>query len=245
MPEMLCLVADVLGFRQIMMNVPEDIRAERVKDWLGLAGMAKEYGLRHTIVSDTVFVAASPDEAGLSTLTTLAAKMLDGGISKALPIRGAIALGSGEYRAEGLWGAVIVDAYSCGQHADWLGVHCSTSVKAELSQNLRQLVTYPTPMKSGPIRMYANVRWNIPPLHQLAEATTSGFLTKPDETLGWSWHRKIESTALFRMYLQLLEALGVNGEKYVGLANPQLLEDFVTNHIANLHDGWRRRIQSI
>ncbi len=244
MPEKLCLVVDVLGFQQIMRNVPEETRIKRLEDWMWLAAKPRALGLESQLVSDTLFAIAEPDEDGLAQLAELSTTLLEQGLNRNLPLRGAIAQGQVEWASQSLWGPAIVDAYTLGQMTDWLGVACAPSVTAfppELYEH--QLVAYPTPLKSGDIRINTNVRWTIPNATELGRLTTGGFLTKPAEVLGWSWHRKLENTSDFRSYLQVLAAAGQSPQQFLGDVGPHLVALFVEWAIEEVGDKWRLQFE--
>ena len=247
MPQQLCLVADVLGWQQIMSNVTEESRAKRIEDWLWLAGCAKNYSLRYQVVSDTVFATADPTEAGLTTLVEFAKHTLEQGVFRSLPIRGAISLGSVEWRSDSLWGAGVIEAFQIEQNSEWLGITLARSVEPIVGSLYadRRLVVYPTPFKSGPVRMNANVGWNIQDFAFLAAYTTREFLAEPDEALGWGWLRKIEETSLFRTYCKLIEAGGLGGERYVGNAHPHLIELFIDGTLPEVQEKWRQHLGEI
>lgn len=245
MPEMYCLVADVLGFQQIMKNVPPDARSTRVDDWLHVAMSAGGWQLDSQIVSDTVFVVAPPDADGLTRLVELSRSLLEQGMHRYLPIRGAIARGDVEKQSGALWGSGIVEAYERGQGSDWIGITLSDSI-VDVPRPLydsRQLILYPTPMKSGSIVLYPCVNWSIPKVSELAGFTTRGFLTKPNETLGWSWLKKVDATSVFAIYKDLATRGDFPADHYYGLSTSALTEAFITLATPHVPPDWSKPLR--
>lgn|GEM_PF-3108487 len=227
--EQFVLVADVLGFSAIMRNVPGELRSKRLDDWLGAINRSILPDQRRQVVSDTVFVTAATSEDGLRGLIQTARHLLEQGVVNNLPIRGAIARGDVDWQSDALWGPGVVEAYSLGQSTEWLGVVLAESTEPipDALFDRRELVTFPTPFKEGPVRMYANVRWAAPPASALAGLTTGGFLTDPKESLGWSWMRKLQFTSDFRLYLDLIDAAGMPCSGYTAVIGSHLQEKFM------------------
>lgn len=246
MPEKLVMVIDVLGFQEIMRNVPADVRLQRIGDWLRLANApGRTFNLESQLVSDTLFVVADPTDEGITKLVELGSYLLEQGLNRNLPLRGAIARGDVEQASQSLWGPAIIDAYVLGQATDWIGIALDASVKPiPAALYAKRLAVYPTPAKSGPIQMRSNIRWSIPNASSLAALTTGGFLAKPNETLGWSWHKKLENTSDFRTYLQVLDGANYSGDVFVGDVGPHLVALFVEWALKELSDKWPAQLRS-
>ena len=127
-----CFVADLLGFSNLILNLPEEHQARRVKQWIDLVKESARASNvdQFQLVSDTVFASASPDVDGLSKLITFAQLLLQDGVKAALPIRGAITCGDANWDEEVTFGTAIVEAYHLVNNQNWMGVILPEGVKA-------------------------------------------------------------------------------------------------------------------
>jgi hypothetical protein len=123
MADMYCYVGDLLGFKNIILNLNAEDQSTRVNDWIQfvLDGMKKFNLKEYYLVSDTIFVGASASEDGLKNLLRFSKSMLEHGIEKAFPLRGAIAFGDVTWDEHISYGRAIVDAYNL---ATGLDRHC-------------------------------------------------------------------------------------------------------------------------
>lgn len=201
-----CFVADLLGFSNLILNLPEDQQTRRVKQWIDLVKESARAANvdQFQLVSDTVFASASPDVDGLSKLVAFAQLLLQNGAKAALPIRGAITYGDVNWDEEVTFGTAIVEAYTLVNNQNWMGVTLPRGLESHKSLlDWGRLVVYPAPMKSGPIVQRPVVAWDIPPYHDFVKTFSAEGLAKEGEALDWSWGNKIQSTILFGIYLKL------------------------------------------
>ena len=93
------LTADLLGFSNIVTNSSEDELSERIGDWVTLVETAAHACNVQNIqlISDTVFASADSTTAGCSSLAAFARRLLNDGVLKSLPVRGAITYGTFEW----------------------------------------------------------------------------------------------------------------------------------------------------
>jgi len=238
------LVADVLGFQQIMRNVPSETRAERLADWLWLCEKPTEFGLKRQVVSDTLFVTADHSVEGLTLLSDLSKYLLEQGINRSLPLRGAIAEGDCDWVSDALWGPAVISAYACGQAFDWIGIVCDESVTTIPEQLFAEaLVDYMPPARSEAVRIRPCVRWAVPHASDLVALTTRGFLVQPGESLRWPWLRKVKATAEFRVYLDLLDAAELSGAGFKGQPGGHLIEPYLRMTLNTMTPAWRSLVE--
>lgn len=206
-----CFVGDLLGFSNLIMNLPPEHQETRVKEWINLArSCAQEETIEQfQLISDTIFASAEPNSDGLQRLINFSRLLLENGGKMALPIRGAISVGEVNWGNEVTFGKAIVNAYKLAENQNWIGVVLHPDVTQHSNLwSWDSLVTYPAPMKSGLIRNFPAVVWNIPAFNEFVVALTSEGLVKDGDPLNWSWAEKVQSTLLLRIYLRMLQPHG-------------------------------------
>lgn len=199
-------VFDLLGFGAIIRNSSPTDRVARVESWLKLVEEAATRAApsNYQLISDTVFMSADDSEDGLSSLIVAAQKLLNGGLKKSLPVRGAIVHGEFEWGLRLTFGQAVVDAHRLEQEQDWVGVTCAADLPlADRFWSYDKLVVYPAPLKSGPIRLHPVVTWDVPRAQILARKLSSGGLMKAGDTFPWDLGSKLRNTSEFGVYLQL------------------------------------------
>jgi hypothetical protein len=199
-----CLVADLLGFSNLMLNLPSDLQSVRVAQWTDLVNTAaSNAGIsQYQMVSDTVFAGADPTAEGLKRLIAMCQSLLQHGVPSALPIRASIALGDVSWGTV-TFGKPIVDAFRLSNDQVWIGACLHESVTHQ-QYSWDSLIVYPVPLKSGPIQLRPTIAWQIPALEEFMRAVCDQGLTKEGELLSWEWLNKVQNTLLFGMYIRLL-----------------------------------------
>jgi hypothetical protein len=215
MEDKYCMVVDVLGFREIVMK---DSTGRSVTEWVQLTRRATaQDGIEdHNLISDTLFVEASPDATGLRGLIKAAQILLEQGVKKQLLIRGAIVRGAVNWERQVQHGEAIIRAHELEEIQDWVGVVCDgvdEDIKCMYREKL--LIKYPVPLKKGQYVHLNAVRWKVPNGDELISASTrcegSDVLNKE-----WGAVRKIENTQLFGMYMRATAIEKSNTEEYGG-----------------------------
>ncbi len=224
-----CFVADLLGFSNLILNLPPDRQAVRVKQWVDLVkDSAYDADVsQYQLISDTVFASAEPNAVGLLKLITMAQHLLLRGTKQYLPIRGAIAYGDVNWDNEVTYGQAIVDAYQQANNQNWIGVTIKHSgVDMNSLWNWDRLVCYPAPMKSGPITIFPSVAWDIPKYSEFSLSLIGEGLLKGGEIITWDWANKLQSTILFGIYLRALRPHRehLNPEQFQGTLPVEMLD---------------------
>jgi hypothetical protein len=219
-----CLVADILGFQKIVLNAPTTQREQRIAEWTELVKKeAERAGLRYQLISDTVFAVVPRDEDGLRRILSFSRRLLEDGLRRHFPLRGAVAAGEVAWSDELVHGPALVEAYRLETAQDWIGMLCDADDAHE--EGCRDLlVAYPVPMKSGFVQLQTALRWNVPTSVEISQMTVGGNLTRPGDTLEHSWFRKMTNTALFGAYLRLIDLCGAPSSHFVGYTSLQLIE---------------------
>jgi len=213
------LIADVLGFSNIVTNSTPEVLETRVDEWVSMArGGAAEARIREVmLVSDTVFAAVDETPDGLGRLVNYGRHLLEAGIAQSLPIRGAIS--HGEFQWGSLtYGPAVVAAHAIERAQDWIGIACSNQMPhVKEMWGFDRLVCYPAPLRSGPIRLCPVVSWNVPRFRALVGHMCRGGLTQEEDLVPWEWERKLTNTALFGTYCRLLAQAKGSPEYFHGL----------------------------
>ena len=119
------LVADVLGFSKIVLNLSHDDLDERMQCWTGLVAKARceAHVDRIQLISDTVFVQVDDTDYGLEQLLIFSKLLLEYGIEQSFPIRGAISRGNVTW-GEFTYGRAVIEGHSLERSQDWIGIAC-------------------------------------------------------------------------------------------------------------------------
>ena len=227
----------MLGFRNIIRNLEGSQKAERVADWISLGrDIAEEVGLNHfQLVSVTIFAGAENTESGLLSLLRFSRLLLEQGMSKRFPLRGAIVHGEAQWDKEVAFGTGLVDGYELEQAQNWIGVACGPDLPhvADL-WDIDSVIVYPAPLKIGRIALQPVVPWDVPEFKELARRTLDEGLSAEGELLEWGWGQKIQNTILFSFYLKMAKRKVEKGEfdpsKFYGMLPVEVIELALKNH---------------
>lgn len=205
-----CLVADIVGFSNIMENLTEQERSARVTEWIEIVVASTK---RNRIdpdlwqfVSDTVFVGAPDTEDGLRCLVNFGRDLLQIGLDQSLPVRGGISIGETSWDDPFAYGPAIVRAHRLCDNQKWVGVSCEPELPhvSTLWSRTDGLVAYAVPMKEGRISVRPAVMWSIPPASRLIKFLTDKGLVRQGQPMEWRWGEIVQNTILFALYLRLL-----------------------------------------
>jgi hypothetical protein len=211
MTQMYCYVADMLGFKSMILNLPVEKQANRVTDWIQFVseGINKFNIDNYQLVSDTIFAGTEDSEEGLKKLLSFSKYMLENGIKKSFLLRGAISYGEVTWDAHISYGKAIVDAYNLANDMDWIGTACLSTVVHEDSSLWTSglIVQYVVPMKKGDVISLPTVIWNIPTFTDLMILTTSyGLFPEGHNPIKFSYYNKIQNTALYSHYIKTMQS---------------------------------------
>ena len=206
MKEMYCYAGDLSGFKNIILNLDPTGQFKRVEEWKKLVnnGVHKFELPNYNLISDTVYAGAENNEQGLERLMGFARYMMEKGIVKSFPIRGAISFGDINWDKDMPFGKALVKAFNLANEQDWIGTSCDHEIHIhEDLWDFDRLFVYPTPMKNGFLVMYPVVSWNVPRIDKLEKLTELKGLTYKGEKWNWKLMNKVQNTALFSLYLKL------------------------------------------
>jgi len=208
--EMYCYVGDLLGFKNLLANLPSNEQSERVIDWIHLVEEgARKFELhKYHLVSDTIFAGGENNKDELEKLIDFSKYILESGVNLALPVRGAITFGEVAWHPKVTFGRAIVDAFNLANSQEWIGTSCSCALPHinDLWDSQKVLIYVP-PMKNGETKIRPVVRWNVPAFIELMRNTVIEGLFKDGEVLTWSHANKIQNTIIFSLYLKKLKAI--------------------------------------
>jgi hypothetical protein len=170
MKEMYFYAGDLSGFKNIISNLDPIGQSKRVEEWKKLVdnGVHKFELPNYNLVSHTVYAGAENNEQGLENLIGFARYMMEKGIVKSFPIRGAISFGDIVWDNQTPFGKALVKAINLVNEQDWIGSTCDNEIYIhEALWDFDRLFVYPPPMKNGSLLLYPVVSWNVPPIENL------------------------------------------------------------------------------
>lgn len=229
MTKMYCYVGDLLGFKKTILNLPPEDQADRVKEWIRfvLDGI-KEFNLpKYHLVSDTIFAGADNSREGLENLLKFSKYMLENGIQKSFPLRGAIAFGDVTWDEHISYGEAIVHAYNLANDQIWIGTACSYNLP-HLDVNSpfyesELLIAYPVPEKTELISYRATVVWQIPSSKNLITLTSTRGLMGDKERFKSSYANIIQNTLMYSSYIDKVRSMGWPFKGFYGMLPIELI----------------------
>jgi hypothetical protein len=213
---------DLLGFSNIVKNLNSHDLEARVAEWVALVEVtAKNHAIEKIqLISDTVFAAVGKDKNDLKKLINFARDLLNHGILKSFPIRGAISYGNFNWDGSLVYGSPVIKAHALEQRQKWIGIILDVPALAEREYVDMGLVCYPVPMEPGShIVIHAVVAWSIPKFEELLIILMSGGLSIKGERLTWGWGDKFQNTILFGLYIEILKKAKASPASF-GWASP-------------------------
>ncbi|MCY3705428.1 MAG: hypothetical protein OXH08_07990 [Gammaproteobacteria bacterium] len=193
------LTCDILGFSKMVSNLDSNTLQQRIRVWIDLVEAARHSsGVEEVqFISDTVFAREENSGDGLMRLLAFARLLLEKGIGRACPVRGAISHGEVAW-GRLTYGKAVLDAHRLEVSQDWIGFSCAPGLpRIDSMWSWDRVVVYPVPKQTGNIQLAPVLVWNVPALQQLANRTTSEGLYQEGELLPWEWQQKLIQTVLF------------------------------------------------
>ena len=216
------LVADVLGFSNLVENLDHRDLDKRLENWINLVETTANLAHLSFIqtVSDTVFAQADDSEDGLTSLLLFSRLLLEHGIENNFPIRGAISKGNVTW-GKTIYGDAVISALKLEKSQDWIGISCDADLEVPWSWVL--VCTYPVPKKSGAFLLAPSVIWNVPqPEILLNKCCGEGFF-KDGEILQWELFSKLKNTLEFASYVNKAKQKSLHPSKYDRLSGSSIL----------------------
>lgn len=215
----LVLIADILGFSNIVDNLDGDHLAKRITDWIDLIkNLCVKYSIKDfQLLSDTLFVSVDYSSENARNLFKLSNELLTEGISKSLPIRGAITYGEVVW-GQLIYGKAIIEGHRLESEQNWLGITCSLTVP-DLANYYADglLICYPPNLKSGKIGLMAVVNWEPPKGSELLKRLIADGLLKEGDLIDRKVQTAVDNTNIFRLYKLNMKQRGINTlDKYYG-----------------------------
>ncbi len=209
------LVADVLGFSNIASNLSHDILSDRMNTWVGLVkDVGDETGIKYIqLASDTIFAQEEDSEDGVMRLFRFSKLLLERGIEKCFPIRGAITYGDVSWEKDMIYGKAVVKAHELEKALDWIGIACGKLPKIPWSWDL--VCTYPAPKKKGIAEVIPAVIWNIPNEIELFDLSSDkGIMNGDDDKVRWENYTKPMNTIIFSKYIRNAKKVGYHPSEF-------------------------------
>lgn len=263
MDEVFCYAGDIAGYKNILLSLPPGEQRSRIDEFRKLthnAASKYEFQDSYIILSDTIFVIAENSKDGLERLLKFSSHILETGIKKALPIRGAIDFGPAEIdlRINSVCGKAAAHAYTLAEEQDWIGTCCAEDSpdNSDRQDNPRKarlpfitelwdfdlVFVYPVPLKNGKILFRPTVSWKVPPYMDFRASTIEKGLVS-DKDMDWKYATKVQNTIIFSQYLNAIRYGSIAGkpDSFPGDLAIRFLNDIIEDHHEEnryLRGGW-------
>ena len=197
------LVADVLGFSNIVSNLTHDSLSARIEDWTNIVKEAKrETNVeRIQLLSDTLFAQEADSKEGLERLFRFSKLILERGMENYFPVRGAIAHGEVSWEDDLIYGEAVIKAHQLERSLDWIGIACEKLPKDKIPWSWDLVCHYNVPKKTTEVEPSAAIVWDMRDRVRFAERFSGGGLTNDEDKLKWTTFSKLINTTLFFKYV--------------------------------------------
>ena len=207
------LVADVLGFKEIVGNLPHPVLSDRIKGWVALVEKTKqETGIEKVqLVSDTVF-AQEPESKGPDRLLQFSKVLLERSIEESLPVRGAITHGEVSWEGGVAYGGAVVEAYQLEQSLEWIGIACG-QLSAAVPWSWDLVCVYPIPKKMDEIIILSGaIVWDTPKPKDFLKHCIAPL--QAGDHLKWRHISKLINALIFSKYTQRAKQAKLKPDKF-------------------------------
>lgn len=222
------LIADLLGFGNMISNLDQQGIDDLIETWVDLVRTtAKTCQIKqYKLMSDTLFASADSSKTGLYNLILFSKMLLSKGIEKSLPIRGAISYGPFTW-GDLTYGKAVVDAHILESKQNWIGIICDAPLpNIQELWGIDSLVCYSVPMKSGPMKLYAVIDWEVPDSQSFIQNVINRGKFTAGQNIPWEVGEKINNTLQYAIYRTLLV-------KYK--ADCKIFQGYFTNELIRLN----------
>lgn len=223
----LILIADILGFSNIVKNLKGEKLTERIKEWVDLVdNLSNKHNLKeYQLLSDTLFLTCEYNEANIKQVFAFCKDLLTMGVDKSIPIKGAISYGE-VYWGKLIYGKAVIEAHTIEIEQNWIGITCSLKVPdigTYYNQDL--LVCYPPCFKSGKFILMPVVNWDPPKGADLFKKIVTKGLMQEGEQIESKIVQVIDNTNTFRLYKHnILNVRHLKTNKYHGVYHTNFLD---------------------
>ena len=210
------LVADILGFSNVVSNLPPDNLSERMDAWVCLVQQTKcDTKIdRVKLVSDTIFAQVADSEDGMKRLFRFSKLLLERGLENSFFIRGAISHGEASWSNELIFGKAVLDAHRLESSLDWVGIAC-TEIDKELPWSWDLACRYPAPQKGREkVLSVPVIVWTPPDSFDILDKWDSRELHDDDTGFFWADFSKLSNTSIFFKYVRDSERKGLEPHKF-------------------------------
>lgn len=224
------MVADILGFSQMITNLSDKEQSKRINDWTALVRDTKKQASVRDIqlISDTLFVREEDSLDGLKRLLSFAQLLLNCGIEKSFPLRGAIVHGNTAW-GQLTYGKAVIEAHRIERSLDWVGISCAPRLpRLESLWSWDLVVVYPVPKSIGETQLVPVVSWKVPMADELIAKMSREGLVAEGSNYAWKEISKIERTIQFGIYLRLGRQYRLDPKQYRGWFPMHFIEAILT-----------------
>ncbi|MFB9885079.1 hypothetical protein [Balneatrix alpica] len=212
------LVVDILGFGQMIKNLPEDDLNLKIEKWISIVkSVCDSYDLKnYQLISDTLFIGVGDSDSELIQVVNASRELLNKSVKESIPLRGAISFGDYTWSDELVYGKAVISAHELEMKQDWVGIACIEGIK--IPNGCANLICYALPLKKSDNRMGASVIWDVPEYEDLIYYLSTGGLCLPDKALSADWFARVEKTILYSMYIKLAKKYSFPQKEFGGVS---------------------------
>ena len=224
------MVADILGFSEMIKNLSDAQQRQRVEEWVTLINeVTNETEVSNIqLISDTLFASEVDSVDGLERMLRFAQILLNKGAEQSFPIRGAIVHGEVAW-GDMTFGRAVIRAHQLERSLDWIGIACSPDLPRLRSLwNWELVVCYPVPKKTGCNQLHGAVSWNVPQTNRLMTLVGDGGLMKVGDNYPWHVVTKVERAVQFGVHLSIGKQLGWEPSRFPGSCPTNILEAVIS-----------------
>ena len=224
-----CMVMDILGFSEIINNLDSSEQDQRIEEWLDLVEATKHEARvkHHQLISDTLFMREEDSAEGLIRLLSCARLLIERGLEKHIPLRGAIVHGDIAF-GHMTYGKAVIEAHQIERSLDWIGVACHADLpRLDQLWDWDRIVKYVVPKKTGKLEYMGAVVWEVPEIDELYKLTTGNGLVDENAFVDWEPITKLERTFQFGVYLKVGKALGQNPQRFKFVFPMYFIEGYI------------------
>ncbi|MDO8812961.1 MAG: hypothetical protein Q7J38_13170 [Gallionella sp.] len=221
----LCLIADIMGYSNIIKNLNDTELDSRISAWVDLIrALTKECGIKnYQLLSDTLFV-YFPQPIDLNNAIRFSRNLIEQCTKKQIPLRGAVTYGEivwGEF----IYGKAVIAAHHLETSQNWLGVVFDKNIP-NISDHYgaNKLIQYIPPLKGGNAEFYPVISWEVPEVKELAKCLHGPGLGDAEGRVSQRELEILTNVSLFKTYRNIAIFNKVDFKEWCGYPPSHLVE---------------------
>lgn len=193
----ICLLVDILGFSKIVESLNDNELDKRINEWVDLVrSLTNKYSItKYNLLSDTLFVNFDND---LSKTIKFSKELIEKSTFKCIPLRGAATFGEiifGDF----IYGKAVIKAHKLEMNQKWIGIVFDRNIPdIENYYGHDKLLNYAVPMKSGYVKVYPVLSWEVPEVIELVKCLNGPGLNDKEHRICQNVLEILTNTSIFK-----------------------------------------------